>query len=68
MPVLKPDVAPQSATYLEWFITATQRRNLADLDLAVTGPVASEWMDIAQIYAGEPGPGRAPSNARGDQS
>ena len=36
----------------------TQRRNLADTELTVTGPAATEWMGIAQAFAGPPGPGR----------
>jgi uncharacterized protein (TIGR03084 family) len=38
----------------------TQRRHLADTRLSVTGPNASEWMAIAQAFAGPPGPGRRP--------
>ena len=39
----------------------TQGRNIADTPLGVTGRVASEWMAIAQCFAGgavdPPGPG-----------
>jgi uncharacterized protein (TIGR03084 family) len=35
-----------------------QRRNLADPGLRVTGPVATEWISIAQAFAGAPGCGR----------
>jgi len=28
------------------------------------GPLAEEWMDIAQAFAGPPGPGRAPGQFR----
>jgi hypothetical protein len=38
----------------------TQRRHLADTTLDVVGPAATEWMSIAQAFAGPPGPGRAP--------
>jgi uncharacterized protein (TIGR03084 family) len=38
----------------------TQRRHLADTNLKVEGPNAVEWMDIAQAFAGPPGPGRKP--------
>jgi uncharacterized protein (TIGR03084 family) len=38
----------------------TQRRHLADTSLVVEGPRASEWMRIAQAFAGPPGPGRQP--------
>ena len=32
----------------------TQGRNVADTPLEVTGPVATEWMAIAQCFAGGP--------------
>jgi len=32
----------------------TQTRNIADTELAVTGPVATEWMAMAQCFAGPP--------------
>lgn len=32
----------------------TQTRNIADTALAVTGPVATEWMAMAQCFAGPP--------------
>lgn len=32
----------------------TQVRNIADVDLAVTGPNATRWMSIAQCFAGPP--------------
>ena len=38
----------------------TQRRNLADTSLCVEGPAATEWMHIAQAFAGPPGAGRQP--------
>jgi uncharacterized protein (TIGR03084 family) len=38
----------------------TQRRHVADTDLAVTGPAAEEWMQLAQAFAGPPGRGRRP--------
>lgn len=38
----------------------TQRRHLADTNLAVRGPAAEEWMGIAQAFAGPPGGGRRP--------
>lgn len=37
-----------------------QTRNIADVDLAVTGPVASEWMSKAQCFAGPPNDPPAP--------
>lgn len=38
----------------------TQRRHPADTALAASGPVAIEWVSIAQAFAGAPGPGRPP--------
>ena len=37
-----------------------QRRHISDTALEVVGPAAEEWMGIAQIFAGPPGPGRNP--------
>ncbi|RJS47913.1 TIGR03084 family protein [Nocardioides cavernaquae] len=45
---------------LDFCLVVTQRRNVADTGLVVSGPVASEWLTIAQAYAGAPGPGREP--------
>jgi uncharacterized protein (TIGR03084 family) len=46
---------------LEFCLVVTQRRHVADTALAVTGPVATQWMQVAQAFAGPPGPGRRPS-------
>jgi uncharacterized protein (TIGR03084 family) len=48
---------------LDFCFLVTQRRNRADLDLWADGPVANEWLDIAQAFAGPPGPGREASTA-----
>src|SRR5918992_1046411 len=45
---------------LDFCLVVTQRRHLADVALDVTGPVAAEWMPIAQAFAGPPGAGRSP--------
>jgi uncharacterized protein (TIGR03084 family) len=45
---------------LDFCLLVTQRRHRDDLALEVTGPVATEWLAIAQAFAGEPGKGRAP--------
>ena len=45
---------------LDFCLLVTQRRHRDDLALAVTGPAATEWMAIAQAFAGEAGPGRSP--------
>jgi len=39
---------------------AAMRRNVADTDLEVIGDAATEWMGIAQTFAGPPGGGRKP--------
>lgn len=38
----------------------TRRRHIADTNLQVTGPLAHEWMEIGQAFAGHPGQGRQP--------
>jgi uncharacterized protein (TIGR03084 family) len=43
---------------LDFCLAVTQRRHLDDLDLVLEGPVATEWLSIAQAFAGPPGPGR----------
>ncbi len=40
----------------------TQRRNIADLSLVISGNDAIHWMSICQAFAGPPGPGRTPKN------
>lgn len=44
----------------DFVLAVTQRRHIADTALSVTGPVAQSWMEIAQAFAGAPGPGRVP--------
>ncbi|HSJ33924.1 MAG TPA: TIGR03084 family metal-binding protein [Acidimicrobiia bacterium] len=39
-------------------LVVTQRRNLADTHLVMEGGLARRWMEIAQVFAGPPGPGR----------
>jgi len=46
---------------LDFCLRVTQRRHRADLALQATGPVADEWLDLAQAFAGPPGAGRAPA-------
>lgn len=41
-------------------LVVTRRRHIADTDLIAEGDVAREWMEIAQAFAGPPGPGRRP--------
>ncbi len=45
---------------LDFCLVVTQRRHPADVGLTVRGPVAEEWMGIAQAFAGPPGAGRRP--------
>jgi len=51
-------VAEVSGSALDFCLVVAQRRNLADTGLETTGPLAEEWMSIAQAFAGPPGPGR----------
>jgi uncharacterized protein (TIGR03084 family) len=46
---------------LDFCLLVTQRRHRADTRLRATGPVAGRWLDLAQAFAGPPGPGRVPS-------
>lgn len=46
----------------------TQRRNVADTNLQVTGPAAREWMQVAQAFAGPPGEGRRPGQFPKDRA
>ncbi len=45
---------------LDLCLLATQRRHRADTALVTTGPDAERWLEIAQAFAGPPGPGRSP--------
>jgi uncharacterized protein (TIGR03084 family) len=45
---------------LDFCLAVTQRRHIDDLDLDLTGPIATEWLSIAQAFAGPPGAGRKP--------
>ena len=58
-----PPGAPDRVTgsALDFCLAVTQRRHLADTSLVVTGPVAGQWMAIAQAFAGPAGPGRSPA-------
>ena len=44
----------------DFCLVVTQRRHPADTHLVVEGPVAEEWISIAQSFAGPPGNGRQP--------
>jgi uncharacterized protein (TIGR03084 family) len=45
---------------LDFCLVVTQRRHLDDTTLDITGPVATEWMSVAQAFAGPPGEKRQP--------
>jgi uncharacterized protein (TIGR03084 family) len=45
---------------LDFCLLVTQRRHRDDVDLSIEGPAATEWMAIAQAFAGTAGSGRAP--------
>jgi uncharacterized protein (TIGR03084 family) len=56
-----PEAADRVTGTAEHFaLLVTQRRHRDDLDLDVIGPLAEEWVCIAQAFAGPPGPGRPP--------
>ncbi|WP_422772220.1 TIGR03084 family metal-binding protein [Plantactinospora sp. WMMC1484] len=57
-----PDAADRiTGSALDFCLLVTQRRHHTDLDLVSVGPVATEWLGIAQAFAGPPGAGRQPS-------
>jgi uncharacterized protein (TIGR03084 family) len=45
---------------LDFCLLVTQRRHRDDLALVAEGAAADEWLDLAQCFAGPPGPGREP--------
>ena len=49
-----------SGEAIDFCLMVTQRRHVADTGLEVSGPLADEWVSIAQAFAGPPGPGRQP--------
>lgn len=53
-----------SGSAVDFCLVVTQRRHVADTLLDVDGPVAREWMEIAQAFAGPPGQGRRPGEFR----
>ncbi len=44
----------------DFCLVVTQRRHIADTTLDVSGEIATEWMTVAQAFAGPPGKGRQP--------
>jgi uncharacterized protein (TIGR03084 family) len=61
-----PAEAPDSVLgpALDFCLVVTQRRNPADTDLHVTGAAATEWIGIAQAFAGAPTTHRPSSRTR----
>lgn len=55
-PAQAPDLVTGPAE--DFCLVVTQRRNLADTRLRVTGPAATQWMSVAQAFAGPPTTGR----------
>lgn len=45
---------------LDFCLVVTQRRHHADTALGISGPLAEDWISIAQAFAGGPGAGRQP--------
>lgn len=45
----------------DFCLVVSQRRHVDDTDLRIEGPVARQWMEVAQVFAGAPGRGRPPS-------
>jgi uncharacterized protein (TIGR03084 family) len=58
-----PPGAPSSVSgrALDFCLVVTRRRHPSATDLVIRGDAASEWMEIAQAFAGPPGPER-PAN------
>lgn len=49
-----------SGPAVDFCLMVTQRRHIADTALRVEGALAADWIEIAQAFAGPPGPGREP--------
>lgn len=52
--------ASVSGSALDFCLVVTQRRHVADTGLRIVGEAATEWMAIAQAFAGNIGQGRQP--------
>jgi uncharacterized protein (TIGR03084 family) len=44
----------------QFCLVVAQRRHYLDSGLVIEGDTARRWMEVAQIFAGPPGPGRPP--------
>ena len=45
---------------LDFCLLVTQRRHRQDTAVVAEGPLARQWLSIAQAFAGPPGAGRTP--------
>jgi uncharacterized protein (TIGR03084 family) len=45
----------------DFCLVVAQRRHYLDTALVIEGEIARQWMEVAQIFAGPPGPGRPPA-------
>ena len=54
-----------SGDALDFCLVVTQRRHPDDTAMVVTGPVAQQWISVAQAFAGPAGPGRPRANWSG---
>ena len=54
-----------SGPALDFCLLVTQRRHRDDVDLVIEGPAATEWMSVAQAFAGAAGTGRDPLTQEG---
>ena len=52
-----------AGTALDFCLVVTQRRHRSDTGLVVAGETATQWIGIAQAFAGAAGPGRKPLSA-----
>jgi len=56
-----------SGPALDFCLLVTQRRHRDDTALVVDGPLADQWLSIAQAFAGPPGGGRVAGQFAGGQ-
>ena len=56
------EIASITGTALDFCLVVTQRRNVNDTGLTLTGRLAEDWISVAQAFAGPPGPGRSHVN------
>jgi uncharacterized protein (TIGR03084 family) len=58
-----PDDAPECITgsAADFALLITRRRHPDDLDVRASGPLGQQWISMAQVFVGSPGPGREPA-------